>query len=253
MKAETMSKWEENVNLFGIFRTVAYIGDSLSSGEVVSREIPGKNRYHDYYEYSWGQYLARKFGHKAYNFSRGGMTAKEFLGGYADQNRFFDPARAAQAYFIALGVNDLLNRRDPVGEINDVDLAQPENNADTFAGWYGKIISKYKSISPRAKFFLVTMPREFDDVGDRITLKKAHRQLMYEMAKLFEHTYVIDLLERAPLYDEEFKKRHFMNKHFTPAGYLLTAELISQLTSEVISENIDEFRDVAFIGTDLYE
>ena len=62
-----MSEWEENVNLFGIFRTVAYIGDSLSSGEVVSQEIAGKNRYHDYYEYSLGQYLARKFGHKAYN------------------------------------------------------------------------------------------------------------------------------------------------------------------------------------------
>ena len=67
----------------GIFRTIACIGDSLSSGEFESdSEACGKG-YHDYFEYSWGQYIARTAGCKVYNFSRGGMTAKWFMESYA--------------------------------------------------------------------------------------------------------------------------------------------------------------------------
>ena len=61
----------------GIFRTMAFVGDSLSSGEFESTNAEGGKGYHDLYEYSWGQYIARAAGLKAYNFSRGGMTAKE--------------------------------------------------------------------------------------------------------------------------------------------------------------------------------
>ena len=46
----------------GIFRTIACIGDSLSSGEFESMNEEGKRGYHDYYEYSWGQYIARTIG-----------------------------------------------------------------------------------------------------------------------------------------------------------------------------------------------
>ena len=60
-----------------VFRRMAFIGDSLSSGEFETCDPEGNKRYHDLYEYSWGQYIARKNGLKAYSFSRGGMTAKE--------------------------------------------------------------------------------------------------------------------------------------------------------------------------------
>jgi len=62
-----------------IFRSIAFIGDSLSSGEFETVDENGQKGYHDLYEYSWGQYIARKNGLKAYNFSRGGMTAKEYM------------------------------------------------------------------------------------------------------------------------------------------------------------------------------
>ena len=65
-----------------IFRTMAFVGDSLSSGEFEFINIEGKTEYHDLYEYSWGQYIARRNGFKAYNFSRGGMTAKWFVDSY---------------------------------------------------------------------------------------------------------------------------------------------------------------------------
>ena len=44
-----------------------------------------------------------------------------------------------------------------------------------------------------------------------------------------------------------------MHGHLTPAGYLITAELIANLANKIISENIEKFRDVAFIVTELYE
>ena len=65
-----------NGGFCGVFRTIACIGDSLSSGEFESLNNDGQRGYHDYFEYSWGQYMARDIGCTAYNFSRGGMTAR---------------------------------------------------------------------------------------------------------------------------------------------------------------------------------
>lgn len=59
-----------------VFRTIAFIGDSLSSGEFENRDENGERGCHDLYEYSWGQYIARKNGLKAYNFSRSGMVSE---------------------------------------------------------------------------------------------------------------------------------------------------------------------------------
>ncbi len=72
----------------GIFRTIGCIGDSLSSGEFESCKADGTKVYHDFYEYSWGQFIGRSCGSKVYNFSRGGMTAKEYVENFADKMGF---------------------------------------------------------------------------------------------------------------------------------------------------------------------
>lgn len=59
----------------GIFRKIACIGDSLASGQFESTNEDGSKGYHDMYEYSWGQYIARTAGCTVYNFSHGAMTA----------------------------------------------------------------------------------------------------------------------------------------------------------------------------------
>lgn len=48
----------------GIFRKICCIGDSLSSGEFESLDENGNKGYHDMFEYSWGQYIARDIGPK---------------------------------------------------------------------------------------------------------------------------------------------------------------------------------------------
>ncbi len=68
-----------------IFRTVACVGDSLSSGEFETRDpATGATGYHDMFPYSWGQFMARMTGASVHNFSAGGMTASAFCEGYAE-------------------------------------------------------------------------------------------------------------------------------------------------------------------------
>ena len=49
----------ESYSYTSVFRTMAFVGDSLSSGEFQILGSDGKNRYYDMCEYSWGQYIAR--------------------------------------------------------------------------------------------------------------------------------------------------------------------------------------------------
>lgn len=232
----------------GIFRTIGCVGDSLSSGEFESLDKDGNPGYYDMFEYSWGQYLARSAGCKVYNFSRGGMTAIEYMNSFAQAQGFWTEDKLCQAYIIALGANDLFGLRQKVGDIGDVDLSNYENNADTFCGHYAKIIQRLKQMQPRARFFLVTMPREG---GEHDELKAEHAKLLYKLADMFEHTYVIDLFKYAPVYDADFKKRFFMSGHMNPAGYLLSGRMTESYIDYIIRHNYEDFSQIGFIGTDI--
>lgn len=230
----------------GIFRTMACIGDSLSSGELQSyNDETQKPGYHDYFEYSWGQYLARMAGMKVYNFSRGGMTAKWYMESFAEEKGFWDPALACQGYIIALGVNDLHNQKMEPGCVEDGYLEDWHNNKPTFAGYYMQIISRVREISPKSRIFLMTMPRGRKDEA----LSARHAELLHQIAEVFPFTYVIDLNRYAPVYDEEFRRNFFLDGHMSANGYLLTAKMVASYIDYIIRNNPDDFRQVGFIGT----
>ena len=230
----------------GIFRTIACVGDSLSSGEFVACS-KGCRSYHDMYDCSWGQYLARMAGCRVYNFSCGGLTAEGFITGYADGNGAWESEKAAQAYIIALGVNDILNQGRPIGSTDDICPACPEKNAETFCGWYARIIQRYKEISPAAKFFLVTIPHE-ELSEEREKAADAHAQAIYALAEYFG-CYVIDLRRYGPAYTGEARRIFFLDDHMSPAGYLFTARLMASYIDYIIRKNPDDFLQVGFIGT----
>lgn len=230
-----------------IFRKVACVGDSLASGEFESLNPDGSHGYHDMFEYSWGQFFGRMCGSKVYNFSRGGMTAKEYCEGFADMNKFWSSEFAADAYVIALGANDLWNRNQAIGSVNDY-TDSPKEPKDTFAYYYAEIIERYQKLQPRAKFFLFTFPKE---AGDQ-EKSKAHRELMYAFAKKYPNTYVIDIFEYGVPYDEAFKKQFFMLGHMNPMGYLFTAKVLASYIDYIIRHNPEDFNEIGFIGTDLH-
>lgn len=232
----------------GIFRTVACIGDSLSSGEFEIVSADGERSWHDMYEYSWGQFLARMNGSKVYNFSRGGMTAKVYCESFAAEKGFLDKEKAAQAYIIAMGVNDIstaIRGNFGLGDITDVDINDHRNNKDTFVGYYAKMIQIYKEIQPDAFFFLVTIPR---GGTARLEYENRHAEIMYELSKMFSNVFVIDLRKYAPVYDTEFKEKFFLTGHMNPMGYLLTAKMMASYIDYIIRHNMKTFERVGFIG-----
>lgn len=233
-----------------IFRTIACIGDSLSSGEFESIDDQGKRHYHDMYEYSWGQFIGRSCGSKVLNFSKGGMTAQDFVDKYAEVYGCWNKEKACQAYIIAMGVNDLLNKNQEIGSVCDVDKEDCENNEKTFAGYFGYIIQKIKQVQPRAKIFLVSMPKEAHWGEEKEQRKRKHRDLLNEFTKCFDNTYLIDLFEYSPVQDEKFYSKFWLG-HMNPMGYVLTARMIESYIDFIIRTNPKEFNQVGFIGTDL--
>ena len=234
--------------LCSTLRTIGCVGDSLSSGEFEEYLQDGTTLFNDMYEHSWGQYLARICGNKVYNFSKGGMTAQEYCESFAENRGFWNPELACEAYIIALGVNDIINLDQPVGTQDDIDFDDWRNNKPTFMGYYGQIILRIKEISPNAKFFFVTIPR--DTRGNEIK-EKIDRQVaaVRTLATLFSNAYVIDLNQFAPVYDETFKKQFYLGTHMNPAGYYLTAKLMISYIDYIIRNNMDDFAESAYICT----
>lgn len=246
---QPLDRLVEGYSNTAIFRKIAFIGDSLSSGEFENRTADGKPGYHDMFEYSWGQYIARKNGLTAYNFSRGGMTTQEYIESFAEEKGFWDPALACQAYVIALGVNDM-NQIAELGTLDDIHPTDPSKNKKTFLGYYAAIIARYKKIAPDAKFFLVCRPD-----SDKYTEEERARKItginrvLYDLASYFDKTYIIDLCKYGPIYDKKFQEHYYLYGHLNPAGYILTAKMVDSYIDYIIRHNPDDFRYVGFINT----
>lgn len=230
-----------------IFRRIACVGDSLSSGELETWDPNGKKVYLDLYEHSWGQYLARMTGATVYNFSKGGMTAKEYIESFANSRNFWDPKLACDAYIIALGVNDLYGLKQEIGTVADINADEPAQSAATLAGYLGQLILRLRGIQPQAKFFFLTMPRE-NNTPEQAALGDAHAKLMYEFAEFFGNSYVIDLRKYGPVYDEAFKNRFYGGGHLNTEGYYLTALEVASYIDYFIRHNPRDFRETGLAG-----
>ena len=245
-----------NGGFCGIFRKIACIGDSLSSGEFESMK-DGVKGYHDYFEYSWGQFIARDAGCTVYNFSRGGMTAKEYCESFAKSMDFWNVEKRCQAYILALGVNDvssILNNELKLGTVSDIDTNDYKNNAKTFAGYYGQIIQRYQEMQPKGKFFLMSMPKglEIEENPERAKLYDDHAKLLYEIAKLLPNCYVLDLRKYGPFYDKKFKDTFFLGGHLNATGYRLTATMVESYIDFIIRSNPKDFTQIGFVGKPFY-
>ncbi len=247
-----LDSFPQNGGFTSIFRHIGCIGDSLSSGEFEGTGENGEKTYHDMYEHSWGQYLARLCGTTVYNFSRGGMTAREYMRSFAQEKGFFAPQLACEAYVVALGVNDMsacAKGEMLFGEWEDADAALLGEVRDTFIGYYTATVAAYRRIRPDSFFFLVVMPRSYDLPAERAPFYEKHRAFLYRLAERLPRTYVIDLYAHAPVDDKAFHERFFLGGHLNPMGYRLTADMIASYIDYIIRHNMRDFKQVGFIGT----
>ncbi len=230
----------------GIFKEVGVIGDSLSAGEFESRGRDGNILYHDMYEYSWPAVLERLTGTVYRNYSRGGMTAKEYYESWAGENGFW---QWNQAYIIALGNNDVFVVNHPTGSAADIHTENPEANPDTFFGNMGRIVSRLKKIEKDARIFLVSMQRRGEIQGDPVIC--AVTEEMKKMCRLFSFTYLIDMTRYGPVYDEEMRKTFALGFHPNAVGYYSYALMVGNYIDYIIRQNPEDFFEVPFIGKNL--
>ena len=233
----------------GIFRTIGCIGDSLSSGEFETCN-DGIKGYHDFYEYSWGQYMARAIGSKVYNFSKGGMTAKVFNETFSGKCEVYKRENLCQAYIFALGVNDL-SRGWEIGDADSIEVYGPRTEGGTILEEYAHIMRTVISNQPDAKLFLMTIPYNPDASPERIAKEDAYCEQLRKLAAKTKNTYLIDLRKYAPPFDTKFQKT-FMGGHMTAAGYMVMAKMVMSYIDYIIRHNHKDFADAGLIGTPLY-
>lgn len=228
-------------DLWKTLHTVGVIGDSLASGESASND-GGSTVYHDLYPFSWGQCMARESGNTYYNFSKGGLTSKTWMTnadyGYALASQ---PDKLCDAYIIGLGVNDNIVGMT-VGTSADINLSDPDANADTFYGNYGKIIQKMRILAPKAPIFVITQP----------TIINAYTAAIKAMATIFENVFVIDMYKYAIDFSDVngLLARCQRSGHYNAIGYKIISKYISRELNNVMLDNFDDFMQIEFINTD---
>jgi len=136
-----------------------------------------------------------------------------------------------------------------VGTTDDINKDDWRQNKPTFLGYYGAIISRYKEISPDAKFFFVTFPKETWRAGDPKTENVS--KALYSLAEFFDNSYVIDLYKYGPVYDDRFYEKFCLYGHMNPMGYIFTANIIDSYIDYIIRKNPEDFKNTAFINTDV--
>ena len=91
-----------------------------------------------------------------------------------------------------------------------------------------------------------------DNQDNRNETKEKHRELLYHLAEMFDNTYVIDLYKYAVPFDDDFKKKFFLDGRMSPAGYKLVGKTFASYIDYIVRHNMDDFRQVGFIGTPYY-
>lgn len=228
-----------------LFLNWGFIADSLGSGEHNCYE-GSEPKYVDFYDWSWGQMICRACGTDGYNFSYGGQTTKGWIESTTKPERCWEGASTnlKDAYIINLGTNDAEQLKYPVGNAQtDIDLSNYENNAATFAGYYGGIIQRLKSVQPKAYIFVCTL---FNGMRSNA---EEYNEIIREMPNLFENVFVIDLYNYFPAVNGTWNTNYRLGFHFTTLGYQLVAWAIMTYIDWIVTKNPTKFKSIAFVGT----
>jgi hypothetical protein len=131
------------------------------------------------------------------------------------------------------------NQNIPIGTIADINVSDSDQNADTYYGNYGKIISKIKTVQPNAKIFCVCMKNK--------TQYGAYNVAIKNIANLFAtNVYVLDMETYAP----PLESWEYTQGHGNAMGYLNYSYQIASYVDFLIRKNPSEFMYVQFIGTE---
>jgi len=164
---------EEKIPIdFGFFEKFAVIGDSYASGEIYVADPSQSKGYTvaDYFQKSWGQILARKYGATCINLSVGGLTTRTWLTNSHGLAKML-AEKPQELYLCVLGINDEISLgASYLGTIEDITNHESYSDyPDTFYGNYGKIIEQIKEHAPKSKIVLMSMAYLYNATEDSFT------------------------------------------------------------------------------------
>ena len=231
-----LQKFDSYVSL-SMFEKFGVVGDSCSSGAIYVLNADGSQKSAgSYYNLSWGQIMARKLGTTCTNFSKGGLSTRTWL--TDDKGLPLLLATEPQnIYYLMLGINDKGKHGvEYIGTIADIktDYAQ---NADTFYGNYGKIISNIKEHAPNAKIIMSTMigktgaNKSFNDAIEAIA---AHFGI--PCVKQYENDF----------FNSDFYRNNIVKDHPTAPVYSGMANALQKMFEDAVRDNVAYFND--YIG-----
>lgn len=140
------NEWE--LTTPSLFERIGVCGDSYSAGAIYG--VPGTATAH--YSISWPEILGRRNGITGIPYAYIGASA----GGWLVNENGLLKLKAdtpCNLYIIALGINS-----EDVGSIDDVNDADPTQNANTYYGNMARIYHEIHDFAPNAKIIYARMP-----------------------------------------------------------------------------------------------
>ena len=232
---EPETRLQENL-YFGV-PSVGIIGDSLASGATYNPSVGGVR---DNIGFAWWKVFERKSGMTYRRFCVGGMSTRNFI-----TNATYGLPVALTAgnecklYIIGLAVNDRAIGQSYLGSVADIDLSNPDNNADTYFGNYARIIQKITAFNPGCKFILFTDPRTDGDFNDAIRT----------IAGMFSNCYLVDLWALYSKYYVSGGYFHAMqdqSAHYPSIAYQAMAKLLEAAVDDCINNNLSDFLNIQY-------
>lgn len=225
-----------------IFKKVVCVGDSYTHGYICDEN----GTAHELEEYAWPRFMENITGNKYVNCALGGRNVLSWQTSSNCYSKALSTGKA-QAYIIGLMIND------SSGGVNGVPLgtsADIGTQAQTYYGGMSQIIDKLLAISPNAKIFIQTCPKEADDYSRYHGYNQAVKDVVAYYRETNTNIHCLDLANYASKYQNASLTGDAWYGHYTALGYEQFAEILNGILSDYINTHISEFRDVAFIEYD---
>lgn len=211
------------VNYTTLLKNMAGIGDSLMSGEIYD---DAHSTVADCYNYSWLALMSDLNRANWECFSQGGLTTKAWLESHWKTD-FESLSVLPDSVFIALGTNDRNNQSTiPTGSASDT------SSANTFCGYYKRIIEIAHTKCPNAKVYCCSLYS---------TATSDYSTLIENIASQYSYAYYIDIANNIDI-DLSVTDVYAENWHFSTAGYLMVADAVFKLLNQSIKTNLIDYK-----------
>ena len=231
-----------NAQSYSSFKAIykfGVIGDSLSVGHMTNPKTGVTNSRN--LKFSWGQLLARKNSQVCLNFGFSGATAETFFTNtlFKPSEKLVEQENKCQAYICAMGAN-----YEPagLGTIADINDDNPELNAKTFYGQYGRILQLIHNTFADSIVFCIplTYPRKNDSRNNAIkAICDKFKSFAYYIDLDKYNDFIKNNLVGTVITEGRTYSKFYYEWHYTAAGYALYGDIIEKAISNYMIENAD--------------